>query len=61
MLKTFEHKINDVVEQRDRVLTTQLQNALEERRLEIAAATERKKMVEILEMNAFKRRSFLTL
>lgn len=43
MLKAFEHKINDVVEQRDRVLTTQLQNALEERRLEIAAATEEKK------------------
>lgn len=61
MLKAFEHKINDVVEQRDRVLTTQLQNALEERLLEIAAATEGKKMVEILEMNAFKRRSFLTL
>lgn len=43
MLKAFEHKINDVVEQRDRVLTTQLQNALEERRLEIAAATEEKR------------------
>ena len=43
MLKAFELKINDVVEQRDRVLTTQLQNALEERRLEIAAATEEKR------------------
>ncbi|MFP7474453.1 MerR family transcriptional regulator [Niallia taxi] len=43
MLKAFEHKINDVVEQRDRVLTTQLQNTLEERRLEIAAAAEEKK------------------
>ena len=43
MLKAFEQKFNDVVEQRDRILTTQLQNTLEERRLEIAAATEEKK------------------
>jgi len=40
MLKAFEYKMNDVVEKRDRILTMQLQQSLEEKRLEIAAAKE---------------------
>lgn len=43
MFQAFEHKINDVVEKRDRVITQELQQTLEERRLEIAAAKEIKK------------------
>jgi DNA-binding transcriptional MerR regulator len=43
MFKAFEAKMNDVVEQRDRILTQQLHRSLEEKRLEIAAATEQKK------------------
>lgn len=42
MLQAFEYKINDVVEKRDRILTKQLQQSLEERRVEIAAAAEEK-------------------
>jgi len=43
MFKAFEHKINDNLEKRDRLLTQHLQATLEERRLEIAAAQEKKK------------------
>jgi DNA-binding transcriptional MerR regulator len=43
MFKAFEYKLNNVVEQRDRILTQQLQKSLEEKRLEIAAAQEEKK------------------
>jgi DNA-binding transcriptional MerR regulator len=42
MFKVFEHKMNNVIENRDRVLTQQLQESLEGRRLEIAAAEEKK-------------------
>lgn len=40
MFKAFEYKMNDVVEKRDRLLTMQLQQSLEEKKLEIAAAKE---------------------
>lgn len=40
MFQAFEHKMNDVVERRDRFITQQLQQSLEERRLEIAATKE---------------------
>jgi len=43
MFKAFDHKINDTLEKRDRLLTQHLQATLEERRLEIAAAQEKKK------------------
>lgn len=43
MFKAFEHKINDTIEKRDRLLTQHLQATLEERRLEIASAAEEKK------------------
>ena len=40
MLKAFEYKMNDVVEKRDRILTMQLHQSFEDKRLEIAAAKE---------------------
>ena len=43
MFRTFENKMNDTIEKRDRLLTQHLQSTLEERRLEIAAAQEKKK------------------
>jgi len=43
MFQVFERKMNDTLEQRDRLLTHHLQATLEERRLEIAAAKEKKK------------------
>lgn len=43
MFRAFEIKMNDSLEKRDRLLTQHLQNTLEERRLEIAAAQEKKK------------------
>lgn len=43
MFKAFEHKINDTLEKRDRLLTQHLQSTLEERRLEIAASREKKR------------------
>lgn len=43
MFQAFEHKMNDVVERRDRLITQQLQQSLEERRLEIAAAQDENK------------------
>lgn len=42
MFKFFEHKMNDTFETRDRILTQQLQLTLEERKLEIAAAQDKK-------------------
>lgn len=42
MFQAFEYKINNVIEQRDRNLTKELHRSLEEKRLEIAAAEERK-------------------
>lgn len=42
MFKFFEHKMNDTFETRDRILTQQLQLTLEERKLEIAAAQNKK-------------------
>lgn len=43
MFRAFEHKLNDVVEKRDRILTQQLQQTLEKKQLEIAAAQEEEK------------------
>lgn len=43
MFRAFEHKMNDTLEKRDRLLTQHLQATLEERRLEIAASQEKKK------------------
>jgi len=43
MFKVFEIKMNDVVEKRDRLITQQLHQSLEEKRLEIAAAQEQEK------------------
>lgn len=40
MFQAFEHKMNDVIEKRDRVLTQQLQQSMEAKRLEVAAAKE---------------------
>lgn len=40
MFDAFEHKMNDVVEKRDRFITQQLHQSLEEKRLEIAATKE---------------------
>jgi DNA-binding transcriptional MerR regulator len=42
MFKVFEHKMNDTFEKRDRFLTQQLRNTLEEQSLQIAAAREKK-------------------
>jgi DNA-binding transcriptional MerR regulator len=42
MFRAFEIKMNDNLEKRDRLLTQQLQTTLEERRLEIAAAQDKK-------------------
>lgn len=42
MFKAVEVKINDIVEKRDRTLTQQLNQSMEERRLEIAATLEEK-------------------
>lgn len=42
MFQAFEAKMNDIVERRDRILTQQLNQSLEERQLEIAAAQEEK-------------------
>ncbi|NEU36176.1 DNA-binding protein, partial [bacterium LRH843] len=38
--RAFEAKMNDVIEKRDRILTHELNRSLEEKRLEIAAASE---------------------
>lgn len=38
MLKAFEYKMKDVIEKRDRLLTMQLQQSLEKKRVEIEAA-----------------------
>ncbi|KRE00051.1 hypothetical protein ASE46_29120 [Bacillus sp. Root239] len=43
MFQAFEHRINNTLEKRDRLLTQHLQATLEERRLEVAAAQEKKK------------------
>ncbi|MEF3225908.1 DNA-binding protein, partial [Campylobacter jejuni] len=43
MLQAFEDKMNDIVEQRDRLLTHELNQTLEKKRLEIAAASEEKR------------------
>lgn len=43
MFTAFEHKINDTIEKRDRLLTQHLQATSEERRLEISSAAEEKK------------------
>lgn len=44
MLSSFENKLNDVVEKRDRILTQQMKRSLEEQReqhlLEVAATQE---------------------
>lgn len=40
MFRAFEAKMNDVIEKRDWILTHELNRSLEEKRLEIAAATE---------------------
>ncbi|WP_194273226.1 hypothetical protein [Priestia megaterium] len=42
MFQAFEHRMNDTLEKRDRLLTQHLQSTMEERRLEIAAAQEKK-------------------
>ena len=42
MFLAFEHKMGDTLEKRDRLLTQHLQTTLEERRLEIAVAQEKK-------------------
>ena len=41
MYQAFENKMTNLIEQRDRILTQQLQNSLEEKRLEIAASKEK--------------------
>lgn len=41
MFKAFEHKINNVLENRDRILTKHLQESLEKKQLEIAATEEK--------------------
>lgn len=46
MFKAFEHKMNDIIEKRDRTLTQQLQQSLEAKRLEIAASQEEEKKEE---------------
>jgi DNA-binding transcriptional MerR regulator len=38
MFKAFEHKMNDVIESRDRQIVHQLKDSMEKQRLEIAAA-----------------------
>ncbi|MEF3225909.1 DNA-binding protein, partial [Campylobacter jejuni] len=43
ILQAFEDKMNDIVEQRDRLLTHELNQTLEKKRLEIAAAQEKEK------------------
>lgn len=43
MFQAFETKMNDLVEQRDKILVHQLNQSLEERRLEIAVTQEEKK------------------
>lgn len=43
MFQAFEHKMNDAVERRDRLITQQLEQSLEERRLEIAATQDENK------------------
>lgn len=43
MFKAFELKMNDVVENRDRIITQQLHQSLEEKRLEIAATKDENK------------------
>lgn len=40
LIKTFETKLNDLIENRDRVLTKQLRDSLESTQLQIAAAHE---------------------
>ena len=42
MFRAFERKMDDTLEQRERLLTQHLQTTLEERRLQIAAAQEKK-------------------
>jgi DNA-binding transcriptional MerR regulator len=44
MFKAFEHKMNNIIEQRDRQLTHEIRQSIEDRRLEIAAATQEKKI-----------------
>ncbi|MED3918618.1 hypothetical protein P4644_02950 [Priestia aryabhattai] len=43
MFQVFEHKMNNTLEKKDCLLTQHLQATLEERRLEIATAKEKKK------------------
>jgi len=43
MLKAFEYKLENLMETRDRLLVKELQNSLEEKRLEIAATKQEKK------------------
>lgn len=43
MFKAFEMKMNDTIEQRDRYLVHKLNESMEQKRLEIAAAQEEKK------------------
>ena len=43
MFQGFEMKMNDAVEKRDRLLTTQMNKKFEEKSLEIAAAKEEHK------------------
>ena len=43
MFQAFENRMNDTLEKRDRLLTQHLQSTMEERRLEIAAAQEKKR------------------
>lgn len=43
MFKAFETKMNDVIESRDRLLVHQLNQSMEQKRLEIAAAKEEEK------------------
>lgn len=42
MFKAFEMKLNDTIEKRDRILTQQLNQSMEQKRLEISAALEEK-------------------
>lgn len=42
MFQVFEYKLNNLIEQRDRHLTKELERSLEEKRLEIAASEENK-------------------